>query len=229
MTTAARPLPAHRVTLPPNVVVTIAAVAIAGSYAAIMVTPALFPCTVAMLALLVRAGAISKPRPDASDDFAEFPPAARAAVLGTMRELGEGNARRLLLGVAIQARPIFSNRSTLLDQQAERATRDNAASLVEACCSTALELERLDSASAGAAVAGATDNQPADSVAAVRQQMADRLTKAAAALTSLYVAGLEHGSEASNRVSELVDEINADASARRAASAGMAEILGDRK
>ncbi|HEY5060464.1 MAG TPA: hypothetical protein VII52_02960 [Gemmatimonadaceae bacterium] len=228
MTTAAKLLPAHRAALPPNVIVTIAAVAITGSYAAIVVTPALFPCTAAIIALLVRAGATANPRPEASDDFAEFPPAARAAVLGTMRELGEGNARRLLLGVAVQARPIFANRSTLLDQQAESATRDNAASLVEACCSTALELARLDSASAGAAASGA-DNETATSVAAVRQQMADRLANAAAALTSLYVAGLEHGSEASNRVSELVDDINADASARRAAGAGMAEVFGDSK
>ena len=229
MTTAATPLDAHHATLPPKVVLTIAAVAITGSYAAIVVTPALFPCTAAIIALLVRAGATAKPRPETSDDFAEFPATARTAVLATMRELGEGNARRLLLGVAVQARPIFANRSTLLDQQAERATRDNAASLVEACCSTALELARLDAASAGASATGGTRDETVTSVTAVRQQMEDRLAKAADALTSLYVAGLEHGSEASNHVSELVDEINADASARRAAGAGMAEVLGERK
>ena len=206
--------------LPAKVVVTIAAVAIAGTCAAMVVTPALFLCTAGVIAVLLRSAARSRARPEPSDDFAEFPPAARAAVQGAMRELGDGDARRLLLGVAVQARPIFANRSTLLDQQAEDATRDNAAALVAACCSTALELARLDTAHAGAAANAATP-----SVAAIRGQMADRLAKAAAALTSLYVAGLEHGSEASNRVSELVDEITADASARRAAREGIGEAL----
>jgi hypothetical protein len=57
--------------------------------------------------------------------------------------------------------------------------------------------------------------------------LAGRLSHAASALSSLYVAGVEHGSPASDRVAELVGEINADASARRAAATEMGALLHD--
>jgi hypothetical protein len=48
-----------------------------------------------------------------------------------------------------------------------------------------------------------------------------------AALASLYVAGVVHGSPASDRVAELAEEIKADASARQAAATEISALLGD--
>jgi hypothetical protein len=53
------------------------------------------------------------------------------------------------------------------------------------------------------------------------------LSSAATALASLYVAGVMHGSPASDRVAQLAEEINADASARRAAANEISALLGE--
>jgi hypothetical protein len=98
--------------------------------------------------------------------------------------------------------------------------------LVEACCTTALELARVDLAS--------TAGDPSElaeegkRVKDARVLLAGRLSHAASALASLYVAGVQHGSPASDRVSELVDEINADAYARRAAASELGVLLRQR-
>ena len=142
-----------------------------------------------------------------------------------MEQLPEGDARRLLSAALAQARPLLAPHAGALDDRQENATRDNVLSLVDACCHTALELASLDAASGARGPSAGADS--ATRTVAARELLAGRLSSAATALSSLYVAGVMHGSPASDRVAQLADEINADASARRAAAAEISALLGD--
>src|SRR5204863_7323831 len=111
------------------------------------------------------------------------------------------------------------------DETQEMWVRETVRSLVVACYTTALDLARVDHSLAVRDSAASPDDSKR--IAAVRDLLAGRLSHAATALSSLYVAGVEHGSAASDRVAELVDEINADANARRAAASEMGTLLHD--
>jgi hypothetical protein len=142
-----------------------------------------------------------------------------------MLVLPESDARRLLSNALAQARPLLAPHEGALDDRQENATRDNVLSLIDACCHTALELARLDAASGARDASAASDAK--NQTAAARELLAGRLSSAATALASLYAAGVMHGSPASDRVAQLAEEINADASARRAAAAEISDLLGD--
>jgi hypothetical protein len=215
--------PAAGTKTPGSVVITLAAVAFIGTYAGFTVSPLLIATTLIVVFLIARAARGATMRSAASPQFPELPASVRSTVERTIEQLPEGEARRLLFNAVVQARPLLAPHAAALDEQQERATRDNVCSLVEACCTTALEMARLDLASPAGDQASGTDE--AKHVAAARSLLAGRLSHAATALSSLYVAGVEHGSPASDRVAELVGEINADASARRAAATEMGELL----
>ncbi len=159
-------------------------------------------------------------------DFVDLPDDLRRVVDDALAAIPDGDARRLLLGVIVQARPILASRSTTFDAAAESASRTNVESLVAACCGTAIDLSRLDAASS-AKPATARDPSLDARFAAARDMLVKRMSDATAALTALYAAGLEHGTPASNRVAELATEISADAKARGAAATEIAQLLGD--
>ena len=214
-------LPGTRI--PGTAALTMAAVMIVGTFAAVRVSPLLFPTTF-IVALMIARAARAAPRFRApSLDFPELPSSLRATIDQTIVQLPEGDARRLLFNALIQARPLLAPHTATLDEKQESATRENVRSLVEACCSTALDLARVDLALAARDPVAPSDDSKR--IAAVRDQLAARLSHAATALSSLYVAGVENGSSASDRVAELVDEINADANARRAAASEMGALL----
>lgn len=205
------------------------AVIIAGMAATVTVSPVFFATTVLMLGILTRAARaeVATPAPaTVKSDFVDLPEDLRRVVDDALASIPDGDARRLLLGVIVQARPILASRSTTFDAAAESASRTNVESLVAACCGTAVDLARLDAASS-ARPAIARDASLDARFASARDLLIKRMSDATAALTALYAAGLEHGTPASNRVAELATEISADAKARGAAATEIAQLLGD--
>jgi hypothetical protein len=206
------------------------AVGIAGMAASVTVSRVFFVTTVLMMAILTRAAraeAAERSPAAAKSDFLDLPEDLRRVVDDALAAIPDGDARRLLLGVIVQARPILGSRSTTFDAAAESASRTNVESLVAACCGTAIDLARLDAASS-AKPATARDASLDARFAAARDMLVKRMGDAAAALTALYTAGLENGTPASNRVAELATEITADAKARGAAATEISQLLGDR-
>jgi hypothetical protein len=206
-------------------VLVIASVVIVGMLAAVEVSPLLALPTLLVAWLLGRESRRVEISPSPSLEYSEFPATLRATVDRTMTQLPEGDARRLLSQSLAQARPLLASHEGALDDQQENATRNNVLSLVDACCHTARELAHLDAAS-GARDSGASSGAT-NPTAAARGLLVGRLSSAAAALASLFAAGVMHGSPASDRVAELAEEINADASARRAAATEISALLGD--
>lgn len=208
-----------------HVALMIAAVIIVGLIAAVEVSPLIAAPTFVVAWLLGREARRTATSKSPSPEWPELPPALRATVDRTIEQLPDGDARRMLSDALVQARPLLAPHAALLDARQENATRDNILSLVDACCTTALELARLDAASA--ARGPGAPSEDASHIAAARELLAGRLSRAATALSSLYAAGVGRGSPASDRVAELAEEINADASARRAAASEISALLGD--
>jgi hypothetical protein len=205
------------------------AVIIAGMAATIIVSPVFFVATVIMLGILTRAAraeVAASASAAVKSDFIDLPEDLRRAVDAALASIPDGDARRLLLGVIVQARPILASHSTTFDPAAESASRTSVESLVAACCGTGIDLARLDAASS-AKPATAPDPSLDARFAAARGMLVKRMSDATAALTALYAAGLEHGTPASNRVAELASEISADEKARDAAATEIAQLLGD--
>jgi hypothetical protein len=204
------------------------AVILAGMAATVTVSPVFFVTTVFMLGILTRAARaeVAANAAAVKSDFVDLPDNLRRVVDDALAAIPDGDARRLLLGVIVQARPILASRSTTFDAAAESASRTNVESLVAACCGTAMDLSRLDAASSAKP---ATPRDPSLDArfAAARDMLIKRMSDATAALTALYAAGLDHGTPASNRVAELASEISADAKARAAAATEIAQLLRD--
>jgi hypothetical protein len=173
-----------------------------------------------------RADLDSSAQTPGKSDFLDLPEGVRSVVDAAFAALPDGDARRQLLGVVIQARPILASRSTTFDAATESASRTNVESLVAACCGTALDLSRLDAVS-GAKSGTRRDPSLDARFAAARDMLSKRMSDATAALASLYASGLEHGTPASNRVAELASEISADAKARGAAATEIEQLLGN--
>jgi hypothetical protein len=206
-----------------SAVILIAAVMIVGMFAALEISLLLAVPTLMVALLLGREALRSSPAVRAMPEFAVLPPSLRETVERAMEQLPEGDARRLLINALVQARLLLAPRAAVLDERQESATRDNIVSLVDACCTTALELAQLDAARV---IANASADQT-NRLGVARELLAGRLSQAATALSSLYVAGLGQGSPASDHVAELADEINADARARRAATSEIGALLGN--
>jgi len=205
------------------------AVIIAGMAATVTVSPVFFVTTVLVLGMLTRAArseVAAIATATVRSDFVDLSEDLRRVVDDALAAITDGDARRLLLGVIVQARPILASRSTTFDPAAESASRTNVESLVAACCGTALDLSRLDAASS-AKPAAPRDPSLDARFASARDMLVKRMSDATAALTALYAAGLEHGTPASNRVAELASEISADAKARDAAATEISQLLAD--
>ena len=211
-----------------QLLLTLLAVAIGGISAGMSVSPLFFPATILVTIVIVRgvaADVANAPKVRAKSDFLDLPAELRATVDAAFAALPLDDARRLLLAVVVQARPILASRSATFDPAAEATSRSNVESLVAACCGTALDLSRLDTVRAAKAPA---ERDPALDArfAAARDMLTKRLSDATAALASLYASGLEHGTPASNRVADLAAEVSADAKARDAAATELGELLG---
>jgi len=208
-----------------HAVLLIGSVILVGMIAAVEVSALIAAPTIVMAWLLAREARRESMAQSPSLEFPEFPPELCATVDRTMEQLPDGYARRLLSTSLAQARPLLAPHQGALDERQESATRNNVLSLVDACCVTALELARLDAASAARDPCAGPDTT--SQAASARELLAGRLSRAATALASLYAAGVMRGSPASDRVAELADEINADASARRAAASEISALLGN--
>ena len=206
------------------------AVIIAGLAATVMVSPAFFVTTILVMAILTRAAraeAASLSPSKGSPDLIDLPDDLRRIVDAALAAVPDGDARRLLLGVIVQARPILASRSTTFDAAAESASRSNVESLVSACCGTAIDLSRLDAVSSSKPAAQRDPSLDAR-FANARDMLVKRMSDATTALAALYASGLEHGTPASNRVAELASEIAVDAKARGAAATEIEQLLGNR-
>jgi hypothetical protein len=215
--------------------VTIMAIILSGAAAGAIVSPVFYATTVLLAGLLVRAesnaqGMTSRAKPRSISDL---PPALQATVTAALNALPEGEARRQLLGLIADARPLYAARSTRFDESEEREQSGDVNDLIEACCETALELNTIDSVVSAtparaprAAGAAATPSSEVNArLASAREVLVGRLKDARTAIKTLYLADVEQGTSASQRVAELAAEIKSDAAARRAAIADIDTLL----
>jgi hypothetical protein len=210
-------LPARDATL-------IGSVIVAGIAAAAAGTPFLWLGTpiVAGLLLLMsqRESLASTLSVDAG--VAELPPKLHRAVAETLARLPEGDAARMLNAVVRPARALLSARESSFDAREEDATREYVAELVAGACDIALDLARIEEV-APTAISGGTDL--AQRYQSARALLEQRLGDAAAALSALFAAGVEHGTPASDRVAQLVTELREEAKVRGEAKAELDALL----
>lgn len=212
----------------PPVRVLIVAVAMAGFMAAYVVSPVMWLATPMVLWVILRAAVRDGPLPGNLDvDIRELPAPVRERVRSAFAELPAGDARRLLLGVVNQARLVFSRDESRFDASEERQLREHVTGLVDACCSTAFDLRRLDQFTAPESDGAAMRTDLVARASKARELFRDRLTNAAAALAELYTSNVERGTPSTDRVAELTAEISSDASARTAATAEMSKLLAE--
>jgi hypothetical protein len=191
----------------------ILAVTMAGSVAAVLANPMFWLSTAALVALLAvvqrRTGEV-----DVRDDrrLQSLPLPLQRTLRSTLAGLPPGDAKRLLNAVGRQAAILFDARRSVFDEPWGSSARQNVSDLVEAACEVAQELSRLDRA-VSAHDSQAPDEKLGAKLVNSRRLFAGRLEDAAAALASLYASGVHHGTPASDRVAELVQEIRADAAA----------------
>ena len=216
-----------RTRVAPSAIVLVYAIGVTGVAAAYRVSPSLWIVTPLVAWIVLRAAAREAMRLEAPGvDIRELPPALRDRVYSVFAQLPAGDARRLLLGVVNQARLVFSRGESRFDASEERQLAEHVSGLVDACCTTAADLARLDQF-ATTTVDGAGRADLLARATSARELFRDRLTNAASALAELYTANVERGTPSTDRVAELTAEISADASARSEATAEMKTLLGD--
>lgn len=212
----------------PGAALLVVAIVVAGFTAARLAAAPLWVLT-PIIALVILVAGIKRARPIAADlDVSVFPPSLKRTVDAASAELPQGEARALLAAVVRQGRAFFGAEDVRFTHEAATALRGNVAELVAACCTTALDLARLDAFLApGASTRPAAGRAELDARGRdARALFARRLGDAELALRSLYTAGVECGTPASDRVAELVTEIQSDAAARRDATAELRRLLG---
>ena len=202
---------------------TLAAVLIAGITAGFVVSPVAFATTIVVAGLLARGFHSSSHALHREETWPGFSDDARNRVTQTLRDVPEGEAQRALLEITVCARSLLAAKTGAFDPSDERATRHRVEQLLDACCSTALELGRLDEAIAG--TQGKIEGDSLERLVAARALLAARLSAASHALRELYAADLTHGGSASERVAELTRELTEDAVARGAALRELSELL----
>ena len=221
---------ATRPRVAPPAILLVYAMLATGIVAAYRVAPILWLLTPVASWIVLRAAVLdARRRVTAAPavDIPELPPLLRDRVSITFTQLPDGDARRLLLSVVNQARLLFGRGESRFDETAEGELRDHVASLVEACCTTATDLARLDQFIGG----GATSTSPTapgdlpTRALKARDLYRDRLTSAASALAEMYTANIEKGTPSTDRVAELTAEIREDAAARSAAVGEMKQLL----
>jgi hypothetical protein len=206
----------------PSAIMLVYAIGISGSFAAYRVSSSLWLVTPVVAWLVLRAAARDANRLDGPEvDIRELPAELRERVRSAFAQLPEGDARRLLLAVVNQARLVFGRGESRFDAAEEQQLAEHVSGLVDACCSAAGDLARLDQ------FATTQTSELMSRAAKARELFRDRLTNASAALAELYTANVERGTPSTDRVAELTAEISADASARSEAAAEMKTLLGD--
>jgi hypothetical protein len=131
----------------------------------------------------------------------------------------------LLADIVRRARPLLA---AVADRPDDRRIQRDVVDLVDACCAIAVELHRVDSFLALPADPRLADARLAESrkrCSDTRALLARRLADAGAAIDALHAQLLQEGSPASDRVSELASELQAEASARGAATRELYELL----
>jgi hypothetical protein len=224
-------------------VILILAVVIAGAVAGYVVDAVLWFVTLAVAVMLALASRLGRTRSEGREagpsELTELPTDLRQVVGAALVQLGEGDAKRMLMAVVQPARLWFGMRESAFDARQDDDTRRHVGDLVAGSCTIALDLARLDAAAASLGMALA-EAQPADAphaaaptditlakrYQAARELLARRLGDAASALSALYASGVERGTPASDRVADLVKEIREDASARAAAKSELDALLG---
>ncbi|HJU76287.1 MAG TPA: hypothetical protein VJ717_21280 [Gemmatimonadaceae bacterium] len=187
----------------------ILAVTISGSVAAVIVDPTLWLTTAVVVFLLLRAGhKAHTPEIETTGDLEHLPARLRRVVRATRGTLPEGEAKEFFNALVSQAANVFAPRDSTFGAEWDRSTRRNVAELVEAACGVALDVARLDLAFARTME---SNGRVAEGLLATRQLFVGRLRDSVAAVASLYAAGVEGGTPASDRVGDLVGEIRADA------------------
>jgi hypothetical protein len=191
----------------------IVAVAASGSVASVVVSPVLWVSTAAIVGLLAvmqrREGEV-----DVRDDkrLPSLPLPLQRVLRSTLAGLPPGEAKRLLNAVGRQAAILFDARRSAFNEPRGQSARQNVSDLVEAACEVAVELSRIERALATNA-SSMPDAKPIAQLTNSRSLFAGRLEDAASALASMYASGVHHGTPASDRIAELVQEIRADAAA----------------
>jgi hypothetical protein len=212
---------------PPTAILVYAILA-TGIAAAYRVSPALWIVTPVVAWMIYRAGLRDATAPERQGvDIRELPEGLRQRVRSAFAQLPEGDARRLLLGVVNQARLVFARRESAFDAAEEEQLAEHVTGLVEACCTTAADLARLDQFARDVKDGGSPNGDLVARSATALDLFRNRLTNAAAALAELYASNVEHGTPSTDRVAELTAAIAADASARSAATTEMSKLLGE--
>ena len=211
----------------PSAAVLLCAIAVSGVAAGIRVSPVLWLFMIVVGGIVLHAAANDgKLVENPGIDVPELPPQLREHVRSAFAKLPEGDARRLLLGVVNQARLVFARGDSRFDASEEERLAEHVSGLVDACCTTAGDLARLDEFASDGATGTSARTDLASRAAKARELFRDRLTNAASALAELYTANVERGTPSTDRVAELTAEISSDASARSAATQEMSKLLG---
>jgi hypothetical protein len=212
-------LPAGDATLIGSVIVAGIAAGAAGAPFFWMATP----IVAGLLLLMIRRGAL--PSSPSESGVTELPPKLHRVVSDALAQLPEGDASRLLNGVVRPARVLLAARDSAFDARDDDATREFVAELVSGACDIALDLARIEEV-APTAMSGGADL--VERYRTARALFEKRLGDAAAALSALFAAGVEHGTPASDRVAELVTELREDAKVRSEAKAELDALLAKR-
>ena len=194
------------------------AILLSGAAAAYVAMPTLWIVTPVVAALVYFSARRAASVQVSAALSGELPPHVQHAIDVAIDRLPLGEARRLLANVVRQARPLFAERTSSFDPEKERETRASVVDLVHAACETALELWRLDGAAPRAAAGdAAVSGDLSVRYQRARAEIVSRLRDAAATLSELYAADVEHGTPASDRVAQLAAELREDALSRSAA------------
>ena len=215
--------------IPPAAGLLVVAVLVAGITAARVAAPVLWIFTPIVTALILGAGVKRTPTLHADLEASTLPPPLQRVIGSAAAELRPGEARELLAAVVRQSRAILAADDEHFTRESANALRANVADLVTACCTTALDLARLDDFLSSTAHSPQPAGRQADldgRARAARSIFARRLADAELALRSLYTTGIERGTPASERVAELANEIMSEAAARRAANDELHRVLG---
>ena len=211
----------------PSVTILLLAIGVVGGVAAYQTAPVLWLLTPAIALLVLRAALREERLSAAGVDIRGFPPVLRERVRSAFAQLPPGAARSLLLDVVNQARLVYARGDSRFDVAEENQLREHVTGLVDACCTTAGDLARLDQFASTAAEGAAARADLVGRAGKASELFRARLTNAAVALAELYTSNVERGTPSTDRVAELTAEIGSDASARSAATQEMDRLLGE--
>jgi hypothetical protein len=209
----------------PATILLIAAVLGTGFVAAQRVAPEFWITTIGLAGIIAFVERKKGPAPIANLDdesaVSALPPELRRAVGAAYARLAPGTARELLGDLVRRAQPLLA---ALQGRSDDRGTIRDVTALLDASCSLAMELARVDVFLA-LPVAPNAEGLHAR-CAETRVTLVQRLREAAAAIDALHAQLLEEGTEAGARVAELAAEISEEARVRGAAAREMDELLG---